>query len=353
MKPSIAKNIFEHFWGSILVSIGTVAIACLWGWNLNGQNGLLQALWIFLILLILEISLSFDNAVVNASILKNWNKFWQTIFLSLGVLIAVFGMRLVFPLVIVGLTTNMSLTETWNLAIENPVQYSEILLTHHAQISAFGGVFLLLIFLDFFVSTKKKVFWIKPLEVQLEKLNKFKNFSIFFTLLFLLILTSTSDLSNSKQSEVVMFGLWGLISYLIINILCQSLEQKGADAVQAIKKGSVGGFIYIEVLDASFSIDAVVGAFAITKDVVIIMLGLGAGAMAVRSLTVYLVKKQTLNELVFLEHGAHYAIGALAIIMIGSVQFHIPEIITGTVGLILILLSGYSSIKRKRFTKPS
>lgn len=350
MKNSFLKITFEHFWGSILVSIITLVIACLWGWSLNGQSGMFQALWIFVILLILEISLSFDNAVVNASILKNWNKFWQTIFLTFGILIAVFGMRLIFPLVIVGLTTNMSLLETWNLAIDEPIKYSEILLNHHAQISAFGGVFLLLIFLDFFVNTKKKYFWIKSIEINLEKFDKFKGFPIFFTLLLLLTLTWTSDLSTVKQSEVIEFGLWGLLSYLSINILCQSLEQKSADAVETIKKGSVGGFIYLEVLDASFSIDAVVGAFAITKDVVIIMLGLGAGAMAVRSLTVYLVKKETLKELVFLEHGAHYAIGALAFIMIGSVQFHIPEIITGTVGLVLILLSGYSSIKKKRLS---
>ena len=348
MKNFFLKIIVKHFWGTILVSIGSLGIACWWGWILNGQTGMLQALWIFLILLILEISLSFDNAVVNASILKNWNKFWQTIFLTLGILIAVFGMRLIFPLFIVGLTTNMSLLETWNLALEEPLLYSEILLEHHAQISAFGGVFLLLIFLDFFISSKKKIFWIKPLEIQLQKLDKFKGITILLTLFLLLILTWTSELSTSKQSEVIKFGLWGLLSYLSINLLCQSLEQKSTDAVETIKKGSIGGFIYLEVLDASFSIDAVVGAFAITKDVVIIMLGLGAGAMAVRSLTVYLVKKETLKELVFLEHGAHYAIGALALIMVGSVQFHIPEIITGTIGLILILLSGYSSIKRKK-----
>ena len=348
MKNSFFKIIAEHFWGSVLVSIGSLAIACWWGWNINGQTGMLQSLWIFLILLILEISLSFDNAVVNASILKNWNKFWQKIFLSLGILIAVFGMRLIFPLVIVGLTTNMSLLETWNLAIDEPAQYSEILLDHHAEISAFGGVFLLLIFLDFFITTKKKIFWLKPFEIRLEKLEKFKGIPILLTLFLLLILTGTSDLPTSKKSEVVIFGLWGMLSYLSISLLCQSLEQKSTNAVETIKKGSIGGFIYLEVLDASFSIDAVVGAFAITKDVVIIMLGLGAGAMAVRSLTVYLVKKETLKELVFLEHGAHYAIGALALIMIGSVQFHMPEIITGTVGLVLILLSGYSSIKRKR-----
>ena len=347
MKTSIFKNFFEYFWGSILVVFVTTFIAGWWGWTIGGQSGFFQALSIFLILLVLEISLSFDNAVVNASILKNWNKLWQMLFLTIGMLIAVFGMRLVFPLVIVGLTTSMSLIETWDLAIQNPEKYSEILLKHHAQISAFGGVFLLLIFLDYFINTEKKNFWLPKIEVNLRKLGNFKGITVFITLSLLLLITLSSNLSSSEQSDVIIFGLWGLLSYLSIYILCQSLEKKGSDSVEAIKKGSIGGFIYLEVLDASFSIDAVVGAFAITKDVVIIMLGLGAGAMAVRSITIYLVKNETLNELIFLEHGAHYAIGALAIIMIASVQIHIPEIITGTIGLFLVLASAVASIKYK------
>ncbi len=348
MKTSIFKNFFKYFWGSILVCFVTTFIAGWWGWNLNGQSGLFQALSIFLILLILEISLSFDNAVVNASILKNWNKFWQMLFLTIGMLIAVFGMRLIFPLLIVGLTTSMSLVETWDLAIQNPEKYSEILLKHHAQISAFGGVFLMLIFLDYFINTEKKNFWLKKIEKILKNLAKFKGITIFITLSILLVVTLNSNLSSSEQSNVIIFGLWGLLSYLSIYILCQSLEKKSSNSVEAIKKGSIGGFIYLEVLDASFSIDAVVGAFAITKDVVIIMLGLGAGAMAVRSITIYLVKNDTLNELIFLEQGAHYAIGALAIIMIASVQVHIPEIITGTIGLFLVLASAFASISYKK-----
>jgi hypothetical protein len=107
-------------------------------------------------------------------------------------------------------------------------------------------------------------------------------------------------------------------------------------------------FLYLEVLDASFSFDGVIGAFAITQDVVIIMLGLAIGAMFVRSLTVYLVRQGTLDEYVFLEHGAHYAIGSLAAIMLASMSHHIPEIVTGLIGALFIGLSVYSSILYKR-----
>ena len=88
-------------------------------------------------------------------------------------------------------------------------------------------------------------------------------------------------------------------------------------------------FLYLEVLDASFSFDGVIGAFAITNDIVLMALGLGIGAMYVRSLTVYLVRQGTLDDYVYLEHGAHYAIGALAVILLVTIQYEINEIITG------------------------
>jgi hypothetical protein len=102
------------------------------------------------------------------------------------------------------------------------------------------------------------------------------------------------------------------------------------------------------VLDASFSFDGVIGAFAITNDVVIIMLGLAIGAMFVRSLTVYLVERGTLDEFVFLEHGAHYAIGILALIMFASVKYEIAEWFTGLSGVAFIAVSLWSSIRYKR-----
>jgi hypothetical protein len=105
------------------------------------------------------------------------------------------------------------------------------------------------------------------------------------------------------------------------------------------------GFIYLQFLDASFSLDGVIGAFAMSKDIVIIMLGLGAGAMFVRSLTVWMVRKGTLDQYRYLEHGAHYGIGALAVIMLISMVHHVPEVVTGFIGIGFIVLSLVSSIQ--------
>ncbi|MDX3368160.1 DUF475 domain-containing protein, partial [Streptomyces sp. ME02-6987-2C] len=92
----------------------------------------------------------------------------------------------------------------------------------------------------------------------------------------------------------------------------------------------------------------VIGAFAITNDIVLMALGLGIGAMYVRSLTVYLVRQGTLDDYVYLEHGAHYAIGALSLILLVTIQYEINEIVTGLVGVVLIGASFWSSVRRNR-----
>jgi hypothetical protein len=135
-----------------------------------------------------------------------------------------------------------------------------------------------------------------------------------------------------------------------VDVISSLLEKEEDDAKisDVIKRGGIGGFLYLEVLDASFSFDGVIGAFAITKDIVIIMIGLGIGAMFVRSMTVFLVRKETLDTYVYLEHGAHYAIGILAVIMLASMKFHIPEIFTGLVGVAFIAAALWSSLRYRR-----
>jgi hypothetical protein len=113
-------------------------------------------------------------------------------------------------------------------------------------------------------------------------------------------------------------------------------------------RSGLGGFIYLNILDASFSFDGVIGAFALSNNMIIIALGLSIGAFFVRSMTIHLVKKGTLAEYLFLEHGAFWAIIALGIIMLASAKFHIPETITGLIGATLIGLSLWWSVRHKR-----
>jgi hypothetical protein len=353
-------------WSFAVTALGLVAAVFYGGWTAFGLVAILS---------ILEISLSFDNAVVNAGILKKMNAFWQKIFLTIGVLIAVFGMRLVFPVVIVAVTAKKSPIDAVNLALTDKDQYQQLVTDAHPSIAAFGGMFLLMIFLDF-VFEDRDIKWLQWIERPLARLGKIDMLSVCIALIVLLI-TSMTFAANAHQhggthadkaQTVLISGIAGLITYLIVGGLSgffeDRLEQeeereheaeeeaertgKKRSAVALAGKAAFFMFLYLEVLDASFSFDGVIGAFAVTNDIVLMALGLGIGAMYVRSLTVYLVRQGTLDEYVYLEHGAHYAIGALAAILLVTIQYEIHEMITGSVGVILIAASFWSSVRRNR-----
>ncbi|MDD5156955.1 DUF475 domain-containing protein [Sulfurimonas sp.] len=339
----------KYFKFTFVFTLISLLIAGWWGFKTGGDiKSVVNVIFIVIILSIMEISLSFDNAVVNASILKNWDEYWKKLFLTAGMFIAVFGMRLLFPLAIVSQTADLSIVEVWNLAIDNPAEYSNKLISHHAEISVFGGMFLLLVFLNFLIDDEKDIHWIEVAEKKLMELGKINSISIFVALIALLM--SLMLVPVEQKLSVLLAGLLGVVTYVGVDILGAVLKDKSSDfsVGDIVKKGSIGGFLYLEVLDASFSLDGVIGALAITKDIVVIMLGLGIGAMFVRSLTILLVEKDTLDEYKYLEHGAHYAIGALALIMILSLKFHISELFTGTIGLVFIALSIWSSIRHRR-----
>jgi len=339
----------KYFRISFLVTFICLAIAGWWGYEKAGITGLMSALGIAIILGIMEVSLSFDNAVVNASVLKNWDEFWQKLFLGLGIIIAVFGMRLLFPLVIVAVAADIGLMDVWTLALNNPEEYSRHLTDHHAEVAAFGGIFLLLVFLNFIFDHEKETHWLGNVEKKLGSLGKVSSISVMIALGALL--GCMGFVAEGQKLVVLVSGLWGVLIYVGVDAISNLLEKEdasGGNVGDMVKRGGIGGFLYLEVLDASFSFDGVIGAFAITSDVVIIMLGLAIGAMFVRSMTVFLVHKGTLDEFVYLEHGAHYAIGILAVIMLASMKFHIPEIFTGLIGVAFILASLWSSVQHRK-----
>ena len=340
----------KHFTWSFIVTAVCMVLAGWWGYDHGGVAGMITALGVTAILSVMEVSLSFDNAVVNASVLKGWDEFWLKLFLGLGMIIAVFGMRLVFPLVIVAVAADLGMMEVWNLALTNPKEFSGHLTEHHAEVAAFGGMFLLLVFLNFMLDDEKEVHWLGNIERKIGSLGKVSSISVLVALGALMY--STSWIAEGQKMIVLIAGLWGILVYIGVDMISSLLEKSESDdssnVGDMVKRGGIGGFLYLEVLDASFSFDGVIGAFAITSDVVIIMLGLAIGAMFVRSMTVFLVRKGTLDEYVYLEHGAHSALAILAVIMLVSMHMHVPELITGGVGLAFILASLWSSIQHKK-----
>jgi hypothetical protein len=337
----------KHFRFSILVGLVLMAAAGWWGYTRGGTAALFNALWITGVLAVLEVSLSFDNAVVNATVLKNWDAWWRKLFLTVGILVAVFGMRLVFPLAIVAIATGIGMLDVWHMALETPDRYAHHLGATHAEVATFGGAFLLLVFLNFLFDEEKELHWLGWIE---EKVGKLGSEGLAILLAIGAAFGAMSMVAPERKLSVLIAGIVGVAIYVGVDWVSGLLEEEEADPAigKLVSRGSIGGFLYLEVLDASFSFDGVIGAFAITNDVVVIMLGLAIGAMFVRSLTVFLVEKGTLDEFVYLEHGAHYAIGILALIMFASVKYDIPEWFTGLSGVAFILVSVWSSLRYRR-----
>lgn len=352
--------ILRTFGLSFLVTIVALVIAYLYG----GPT----ALVLTLILAILEVSLSFDNAVINATILRKMSEFWQKIFLTIGIVIAVFGMRLVFPLAVVWVASGLSPFAALDLALNPPADgathfpngdpsYETLITDAHPQIAAFGGMFLLMLFLGF-IFEEKEITWLSWIERPLIRIGRLDQLTVVVAIA-LLVVTATMIAPDGEAATVMIAGALGMITYLVVNGLGElfnvdsddddTASSGPTDLAKATGKAGFFLFLYLEVLDASFSFDGVIGAFAITADPIIIALGLGLiGAMFVRSLTVYLVRQGTLSEYVYLEHGAHWAIGALALILMYSIGTHVPELITGLVGIVLILSALAASVVRRR-----
>lgn len=332
-------------WAFIVTAIGLILGGVL-GWQSTGTiAGMATVFFICAVLAVLEISLSFDNAIVNANKLKDMTPVWQQRFLTWGIIIAVFGMRIVFPLLIVVIAAQIGPIEAIILAAREPAEYARIMNDAHLPIAAFGGTFLMMVGLTYFFNHEKDVHWIEWLEKHMARSASIKGIEI--ALVLLLILLFSNLLEGEESTTFVYSAIYGLVTFLAVEVLGGLLDASQKTMSEAAK-GGLGAFIYLEVLDASFSFDGVIGAFALTQNLFIIAIGLGIGAMYVRSMTIMLVEKGTLAEYRYLEHGAFYAILILSVIMYVQTLFHIPEVITGLGGAALIGISLWSSIKYNR-----
>ena len=340
----------KYYGFSFIFTLICIALGIWYGWSSTGGSisGMAAMLWIILVLSVLEISLSFDNAVVNATVLKDMDPVWQKRFLIWGIAIAVFGTRIIFPLAIVAIAASLGPIETIQLSLNDPREYERIVSSAHVGIAGFGGAFLTMVGLRFFFDNNKDIHWIRVVEQQLSRFAALPAAEI--AILLLVLWGISTMLSAEEALTFLVAGILGLVTFIAVQGISKILEiheEKQRLAGAAVRSG-LGGFLYLEVLDASFSFDGVIGAFALSNNMVVIALGLSIGAMFVRSMTIHLVEKGTLAQYRFLEHGAFWAIIVLGAIMLLSARFHIPETITGLIGAVLI---GLSLLWSLRFNK--
>jgi hypothetical protein len=298
------------------------------------------------VLAVLEISLSFDNAIVNANKLKEMTPVWQKRFLTWGIAFAVFGMRIIFPLAIVAIAASLGPIEAVRLAAGNPAEYERIITSAHVGIAGFGGAFLAMVGLKFFFDSDKEVHWIDVVETRLSRLASVDAIEIALVLLTLYFISTA--LPREEAFTFLVSGIFGILAYLAVEAVNSLLEPGEAEIASGAVRSGLAGFLYLNLLDSAFSFDGVIGAFALSNNIFVIALGLGIGAMFVRSMTILLVDKGTLAEYRYLEHGAFWAILVLGAIMLLTARYHIPEVVTGLIGAVLIGVALYTSVRHNR-----
>ncbi len=318
------------------VAISIVVLAAVFAW------GGMAALTLAILLTVLEVTLSFDNAVVNARILAKMDHKWQQRFLTWGIVIAVFLTRFVLPILIVAASVGLSPLTVFGIAVNAPEDYGRMLEGAHYAIASFGGIFLLMVSLKYFFDEAKDVHWIRAIERHLARWGRIEAVEIGVALVALGIM---AFLLPAVSATILFAGIIGILLFILVQGIANSFT---LEAGTAAATGSAALFVYLNILDAAFSLDGVIGAFAITPQLPVIIAGLGIGAFFVRTLTVYLVRQKTLDTLIYLEHGAHYAIFGLAAAMFASLFVHVPEVITGLVGLLFVGVSFWSSLRAKR-----
>jgi hypothetical protein len=335
-----------YFRNSFLVTAAGLGLGASLGWaTTHTWAGALSTIFIVAVLAILEVSLSFDNAVVNAVVLKKMTPVWRRRFVTWGIAIAVFGMRIVFPLLIVAIITRIDPVSALVMAATDPDRYSRVLTSAHISVSAFGGAFLAMVGLKHFFNHEKDVHWFGAIERPLTRLGRIE--AVELGLVLLLLYFVSTWLPEHERFEFLIAGIFGLVTYIVVDGVSAVLNMESAVTGEVVQSGAAS-FLYLEVLDASFSFDGVIGAFALSNNLFIIGIGLGVGAMFVRSLTIMLVERETLASYRYLEHGAFYAIIALAVMMFLSTVIRIPEVVTGLIGAGLIVTAFADSVRYNR-----
>lgn len=347
-----ARYMFAYLRSSLILAVLGVAAGGAIGWYATGTPmGAANFAFIVAVLAVLEVSLSFDNAVLNATVLQDMDDVWRRRFITWGILIAVVGMRVFLPLLIVAILGNLGPIEAVVLAVTRPDRYAEILTSAHVSVAAFGGAFLAMVGLQFFFDQEKDVHWIRVIEAPLSRLGRIEAVSLGLVLLSLYGMSRYVEAAH--QLDFLVAGLFGLVTYIGVDgigALLKSAENsaEGPSSTGVVARSGLASFLYLEVLDASFSFDGVIGAFALSTNLLVIAIGLGIGAMFVRSLTILFVERGVLGRFLYLEHGAFYAILVLAAVMFTQAFAHIPEAVSGLVGAAVIGFSLWSSIRHNR-----
>jgi hypothetical protein len=288
-------------------------------------------------LILFETVSSIDNAVINAQVLSTMSQRARRWFLLWGLLIAVFLLRGLLPFAIVWITNpSLGPIEVVTASFSSDQRIQEAVELSAPILLIGGGTFLIFLFFHWLFLEPKKFGLKGERFIQSQGVWFYAIVSITLAVIVWFAL---------KINPLMAFGaVVGSTAFFITHGFKENAEQAERNLLAGSKtRSDLSKILYLEVIDATFSIDGVVGAFAFTLSVPLILLGNGVGAFVVREVTIHNIER--IQKYVYLKNGAMYSIFFLGVIMIlGSFGFHIPEWFTPVVTAIVV---GYFFIKSR------
>ena len=280
---------------------------------------------IFLVLTLVGLSLfeivsSIDNAVINADVLSGMSLKSRKIFLSWGIIFAVFVVRGLLPFLIVyslnpslGFLGVVHATLEGNTAVINSIEASA------PPLLAAGGTFLIFLFFNWL--------FIEPKNFGLIGEKFIQRRAVWFYAIVSVLLSGIIWYAV-HHSPIVAFGaVMGSTAFFVTHGFKQNAEQREREMIKNVRMSDISKLMYLEVIDATFSIDGVLGSFAFTLLVPLILVGNGIGAIVVRQITVSNI--ENVKKYRYLKNGAMYSIAVLGVIMLlESFGAHIPSYIS-------------------------
>jgi len=268
---------------------------------------MLSFLIIILGLVVFEVISSVDNAIVNAHVLKTLPEKYRKIFLVWGLILAVFVVRGLLPFLIVwGVNPGLSMTEVFGFVFSGDPSVAESVEKSKPILLLGGGIYLFLVFLSWlFLEEKKYAFLVE---------HFIHRNGVWFYAISSIALTTVTWFALKLNPMLALSASIGATAFFITDGFKKNAEEQEKRLVTDTSMSAWSKILYLEVLDASFSIDGVVGAFAFTISVPLILIGNGIGAFVVRELTIRGI--DLIAKFAYLKNGAMYSIGFLGGIMI-------------------------------------
>lgn len=292
-------------------------------------------------LVVFEIVSSIDNAVINAEVLGTMTKKARKWFLVYGMLFAVFIVRGFLPWLIVWVTNpNLGFLGSLTATFSNDPHVAASIRESAPILMLGGGVFLLFLFLHWLFLEDK--------EFGLPSERFFVKNGVWFYAVVSIILVGIVYFANKLNGALALSAVIGSSAFFITDGFKKNAEENEQKLLSNTSAMSdISKIIYLEIIDTTFSIDGVLGAFAFTMSVPLIILGNGIGALVVRKLTMGNI--ENIKKYVFLKNGAMYSIFFLGLVMILE-GFHVevPEYVSPLITVVIILFFFLKSVKHSK-----